>query len=78
MYPMQMLFQAKPARRGSGQVSLKDIDKLGVVAKQLKELKQQSSPDTRIERTIAELEKAVDKARSRASENDIKDGKDEK
>ena len=70
-----MRFQAKPARRGSGQVSLKDIDKLGVVAKRIKELKSENASDDNIGRTIAELEKAVEKARRHARKDDsVTDG----
>ena len=75
---MQMSFQAKPAKRGSGQVSLKDIDKLGFVGKQLKELKTQNPTDDGVGRTIAELEKAVEKARFRASEDEIKNSNEKK
>ena len=33
------MFQPKPAERGSGQISLKDLDKLNELAKQLADLK---------------------------------------
>jgi NADH dehydrogenase [ubiquinone] 1 alpha subcomplex assembly factor 5 len=63
--------QAQPAKRGSGQISLKDIDKLDKVSKQLKDIKAQNSLDddnlSSAARTIAELEKAVDKARAGSS-----------
>jgi len=44
---------------------MKDIDKLSDVEKRLKELKTQSKNDDNVGRTIDELEKAVQKARSR-------------
>ena len=59
-----MSLQAQPAKRGSGQVSLKDIDKLGDVEKRLRELKSQSKNDESVGSSIAELEKAIEKARS--------------
>jgi len=54
--------QAAPAKRGSGQVSLKDIDKLDKVAQRLKDLKAEPSLDAKATRTISELESSLEKA----------------
>ena len=61
--------------RGSGQVSVKDIDKLNEVTRQVKQLKQESeksSPDGSMNRTIEELERAVEKARKGGDESSDK------
>ena len=64
--------QAPPARRGSGQVSLKDLDKLDKVTKRLKDIKTQTASNTSAARTISELESAVEKAGSDSSDDDKK------
>jgi len=59
-----------PAKRGSGEVSLKDIDKLDKVRRQLKDLKKDSTLNSTAARTISELENAAEKAQSHSSDDE--------
>jgi len=72
------------AERGSGEVSLKDIDKLNKVSKQVAQLKDDhgSLAGESTDRTIAELQQAIEKARraevEKLKESQHGDGKEEK
>jgi len=74
--------QRKVAERGSGQVSMKDIDKLTELSQQMDKLKTESkqtesSPEEkeRTERTIAELQNAIDKARRQSEKGPAREGR---
>lgn len=64
--------QAPPAKRGSGQVSLKDLDNLDKVTKHLKDLETQTALNTDADRTVSELESSVEETGSDSSDDDRK------
>ena len=61
---MALFSQLRAAERGSGEISLKDMERLGSLTKEINELKKQhdQKDDERTKKTIAELEKSIDKA----------------
>lgn len=64
--------QAPPAKRGSGQVSLKDLDKLHKVTKHLKDLETQTALNTDTARTFSDSESSVENTGSDSSDDDRK------
>ena len=67
--------QKAAAKRGSGQVSMKDLDKLDVISEQIEKLKSEKSSDERMQGSVDELAIKLEKLRlktmqSGSDEND--------
>lgn len=62
------------AKRGSGQVSLKDIDKIDVLTKQIQDLRKETG--SQATKSIDHLTHDIEKLRQHTIENDNDDDKD--
>ena len=71
--------QKQAAKRGSGQVSMKDLDKLDVISQQIDKLKTEPSSDGRIQGSVDELAITLEKLRLKTMElnNDENSGDDD-
>ena len=68
-------FQPKVAERGSGQISIKDIDKLDTLTKQIKDLRDTTGSEDRSENyssAVDQLTKDIEKLRKHTVDTDNK------
>ena len=74
-------FQPKVAERGSGQISLKDIDKVDTLTKQINDLRKATESGEKSKNyspAIDQLTKDIEKLRKHTMEIDNQDKDDEK
>ena len=68
--------QPKPAKRGSGQISMKDIDKIDSLTQQIKDLRKDTSTSeqsTNSKDTVDQLTKDIEKLRKHTLQTEEKD-----
>lgn len=70
--------QAEPAKRGTGQISMKDIGKLDQMAKQIEDLKSQVESSDGLGQTLEHLTEQMDKLKAETYKNQNEQNEDPK